>query len=535
MAAAMTPSQLLEIRRVRAMASSAPNTPENNCFRGEKGDKGDKGDSGDAGLPGTPLGNVILVDLVNPPTNTTSFSSISDAIAAINNGFLTNQTIWLLPGIHILQNQISIPNGCSIRGISAQTVFIRMENVTGSTRMITMGDNTSIEDCTIQLITSEPYDIAAIYFFRFSTFTSKVKGCNIYLNNFTIIDTPTDVIGVLAEGVGVQNTDSELIEAAESGSLACVENSTIQIISNYGGRKRGIYVLGGANDFTNIVTIKNTSIFVKNPSVVDAPGSLSGNFSWSAVENNSEYSKIICFTSILSGPTTASHLDNSDISQTLGEIIIGEGTILVNKRPRLKPSSSLLCYPFKFLTEKTTLFYAAIGKIKNLSLNEDIYLLPGTMMIQNYDYTAPFGTYPPTLSSAPTYNFKYPIPARNIQGAYYTIRKRSILMSARVRLALQQSSPGGGTIYSITVKVYYDRANNPVTGSLISPGPNPTPEQLFLITLNNSEISKEYDSNLGVFLLEEGGQLRVSMTYTGPSAPPGENAAEDLYVELELY
>ena len=533
MAAAMTPSQLLEIRRVRAMASSAPNTPENNCFRGEKGDKGDKGDSGDAGLPGTPLGNVILVDLVNPPTNTTSFSSISDAIAAINNGFLTNQTIWLLPGIHILQNGISIPNGCSIRGISAQTVFIRMENVTGNTTMISMGDNTSIEDCTIQLITSEPYDIAAIRFFRSTTFTSKVKGCNIYLNNFTIIDTPTDVIGVLADDIGVENTDSELIEAAESGSLACVENSTIQIISNYGGRKRGIYVLGGANDFTNIVTIKNTSIFVKNPSVVDASGSLSGNFSWCAVENNSEYSKIICFTSILSGPTTASHLDNSDISQTLGEIIIGEGTTLVNKRPRLKPSSSLLCYPFKALTDKTTLFYAAIGKIKNHDPDKDGFLLPGTMMIQNY---VPSGTYPNWINTtAPVFDFKYPIPSPSqpqtpsikVQGAYYSITKRSILMSAKVRLGRRQTTGSTGNVFSISVKVYYDRPYNSVTG----------PQQLFSITLNNNQINKTYDSNSGVFLLEEGGELRVSMNYTGGVGTDNftGNLGEDLYVELELY
>lgn len=512
----MTPSQLLEIRRVRAMASSAPNTPENNCFRGEKGDKGDPGTPGTPGLPGTPLGNVILVDLVNPPTLSTSFSSISDAIAAIINGFLTNQTIWLLPGIHILQNQISIPNGCSIRGISAQTVFIRMENVTGTTRMITMGDNTSIEDCTIQLITSEAFDIAAIYFFRFSTFTSKVKGCNIYLNNFTIIDTPTDVIGVLAEGVGVQNTDLELIEAAKSGSLACIENSTIQIISNYGGRKRGIYVTGGANDFTNIVAIKNTSIFIKNPSVVDSAGTLSGDFSWCAVENNSAHSKIICFTSILSGPTTASHLDNSDISQTLGEIIIGEGTTLVNKRPRLKPSSSLLCYPFKFLTDKTTLFYAAIGKINNHTLNEDGFLLPGTMMIQNYTYPS---------SAVPTYNFQYPIPNAKVKSAYYTITKRSILMSARVRLAKQQSTTiTSGTTFSVSVKVYYDLATNVV--STTQP-----PEQLFLVRLNNIDTDETYNSNSGVFLLEEGGQLRVSMTYTGGSF----NTGEDLYVQLELY
>lgn len=511
----MTPRQLLEIRRVRAMASSAPNTPENNCFRGEKGDKGDPGTPGTPGLPGTPLGNVLLVDLVNPPTNINSFSSISDAIAAITTGNQSNQTIWLLPGIHILQNEIAIPQNCSIRGISSQTVFIKMENVIADTIMITMGDHTSIEDCTIQLTASEPHNLTCIHFLDDSTFTSKVKGCNIYVENFDEANL-TDVTGVLADGFGVRNTDSELIEPANSGSLACIENSTIQIISNYGGRKRGIYVTGGANDFTNIVAIKNTSIFIKNPSTVDPSGTLLGGYSWCAVENNSAHSKIICFTSILSGPTTASHLDNSDISQTLGEIIIGEGTTLVNKRPRLKPSSSLLCYPFKALTDTTSLFYAAIGKINNHTLNEDGFLLPGTMMIQNYTYPS---------SAVPTYNFQYPIPNAKVKSAYYTITKRSILMSARVRLAKQQSTTiTSGTTFSVSVKVYYDLATNVV--STTQP-----PEQLFLVRLNNIDTDETYNSNSGVFLLEEGGQLRVSMTYTGGSF----NTGEDLYVQLELY
>jgi hypothetical protein len=610
MAAALTPSQLLEIRRVRTIVANLGDSADRDLFKGDKGDtgppgerglpgpegqrgptgltgpsggpvgpkgdtgekgdkgdtgdrgpsggekgdkgdtglKGDKGDTGDTGLkgdkgdkgdtgergiagpqglPGIPLGNVILVDLSTSSTLTTAYNTINAAVSAIAGASLTNQTIWLLPGIHIIQNGISIPNGCSIRGVSAQTVIIRMENIIADTTMILMGENTTIEDCTIEMTSSFICNLTGILFFGTSAFTSKIKGCNIYLNNFTITGAPTNVIGVLANGHGVANTNLTLIEAANSGSLACIENSTIQIISNYMGIKRGIVVGGGLTSNTNVPTntnifgIKNTNIFIKNPTVSPGGGS------WCAVENNSATSRIRCFTSIISGPITASSDDYSDIAQTSGEIAIGEGTTLMNKRSRLKTTTS--CLPFTPLTNLTTLFYVAIGKINNFfitggSVNTTGYLLPGTMMIQNYEY--------PPSPSVSTYNFQYPIPTTRVQSTYYTITKRSILMSATVRLGKQQSTitanPPSSMTNRIFITVYYDKANNPVTAS---GGSKPNPTQLFLIILNDIDREGSYNSNSGVFLLEEGGQLRVSMSYTGSTG----NAAEDLYVQLELY
>ena len=595
MASTRTPSELLEIRRVRAMASSAANTPENNCFkgdkgdtgppgekgdkgdqgipgpqgligpsggpvgpkgdRGEKGDKGDKGDQGTAGtpggppgpdgpigpegprgpqgpegpqgqkgdqgiqgvqgVPGIPLGNVLIVDTVtNPNQVTTSHSSIHSAISAIVTGSLTNQTIWLLPGTHYLQNGISIPNGCSIRGMSAETVKIQMLNsVTANTTMIIMGENTSIEGCTIHLTSTAVCNLTGILFFGTSTITSKIRGCYIYLNNFSVTSAATNVIGILANGPGISNTSVDIIEAANAGSLPSIENSTIQIISNYMGTKRGISVSGGSATNTNIFGMKNTSVFIKNPTLSPGGGS------WSAVENNSATSKVRCFTSILAGPTTASYDDYSDIAQTDGEIAIGEGTTLLNKRSKLRTTTSW--HPFKVLTNTTRLFYAALGKLNNFTVNANGYLLPGTTMIQNY-------TYPPSPAVA-TYNFQYPIPTTNIRNAYYTIPQRSILMSARVRLGKAQStSTASPMVNFVYIRVYYDTAANPVTGP---GGSKLNATQLFVITLNDTVTDQSYLSSSGVFILEEGGQLRVSMSYAGGTG----NLAEDLYVELELY
>jgi len=80
----------------------------------------------------------------------------------------------------------------------------------------------------------------------------------------------------------------------------------------------------------------------------------------------------------------------------------------------------------------------------------------------------------------------------------------------------------------VYIRVYYDNAANPVTGP---GGSKLNATQLFVITLNDTVTDQSYLSSSGVFILEEGGQLRVSMSYAGGTG----NLAEDLYVELELY
>lgn len=476
------------------------------------------------------FGNVLIVDKLSGTTGNVNslyqtFLTIESAIASITLPSTVNKTIWLLPGTYILAGNnivnpavtgnvgITIPDGCSIRGISAQTVIIRMQNVTTNTTMILMGENTRIEDCTIELAASATCDLTGILFYGTSTFTSKIKGCIITINNSTVT-LSTNVTGVLANGAGAPNTSttSFALDQAKSGSLTCIEDSTIDIISNYNGTKRGIVVGGGSATNTNIVNIRNTNIFVKNPLTSSGSG-----YSYCAIENNSSTSKIQCFNCIIAGPTVGATDDFSDISQTTGEIVIAEGTTLFNKKPRLRtPGTLSVSYPFKLLTNTTSFFYAALGKINNSIANVNGYLVPGSMMIQNYAY--PPGT---TL-----YNFQYP--STNVLSTYYTISKKTILMSTRVRLGKQQSaSPSVATppTFQLFVSVYND--TTPLASS------TSTPTLLFTLSLTDTETEQVYpnSSNTNVFTLEEGSQLRVSVRYTTSIG----NLGEDLYVQLELY
>lgn len=140
-------------------------------------------------------------------------------------------------------------------------------------------------------------------------------------------------------------------------------------------------------------------------------------------------------------------------------------------------------------------------------------------MIQNYPY--------PALPATAVYNFQYP--STNIPSTCYIVPKKSILMSTRVRLGKQQStslSLATPPTFQLFVRVYKD--TTPVTALTGS-----TPTELFNIILNDTDTQQTYpnSTNPEVFVLEEGSQLRVSMSYRGGLT----NAGEDLYVQLELY
>jgi hypothetical protein len=101
-------------------------------------------------------------------------------------------------------------------------------------------------------------------------------------------------------------------------------------------------------------------------------------------------------------------------------------------------------------------------------------------------------------------------------------------MSTKVRLGKQQSTTPSTTVtpvFQLFVTVHNDRI--PVTAL------NPTTTELFTILLNDTDTYQTYPNSINpeVFVLEEGSQLRVSMSYTGGTT----NAGEDLYVQLELY
>jgi PDZ domain-containing secreted protein len=134
---------------------------------------------------------VLTVDAVNGndsigTVNGPSFLTVEAAISYINSHSLTSVTVWVLPGTYNLSSGITIPNSCSIRGISLQTTRIALStsNPGGTVTMLTMGENTRVEDITFTLSSSNATtNLVGIHLPGTTSVTSKVRTCVITVDN----------------------------------------------------------------------------------------------------------------------------------------------------------------------------------------------------------------------------------------------------------------------------------------------------------------------------------------------------------------
>jgi hypothetical protein len=108
------------------------------------------------------------------------------------------------------QGGIFIPEYSALKGLNVQTVTIQKLNVTQDTTLVTMGNQTSIEDIKLNLGSTGHYNLNGIYFGGYNyTQTSKVRTTVISVNNSGATATgSSDVIGVLCGGKGPGLTSS---------------------------------------------------------------------------------------------------------------------------------------------------------------------------------------------------------------------------------------------------------------------------------------------------------------------------------------
>lgn len=96
------------------------------------------------------LGRVAVVDQINGDdakgaVGGAPFLTIGAACAACASG----EQVWILPGTY--NESLVIPAGIAVRGISVKSVVIQRTGVTSSTTLITMGENSRIEDVTLRV------------------------------------------------------------------------------------------------------------------------------------------------------------------------------------------------------------------------------------------------------------------------------------------------------------------------------------------------------------------------------------------------
>ena len=219
------------------------------------------------------MGNTLVVDAVNGndgsgAVNGAPFLTIEAAIAYINTNVLTGVTVWILPGTYTLASAttgLTIPANCSLRGLSLQTTRIVMNASGGGTvTLLTMGENTRVEDLSLTLNSSNTTtDLIGISLPGTTSVTSKLRTSVLTVDNSGLaVGTTTNVYGVYSAGTGALS--------AATFSFNCLKGSTINVKSNGGGNKFGIYQpsTGGGNQLST----RDLNIYVAAPTTSTSTG-----------------------------------------------------------------------------------------------------------------------------------------------------------------------------------------------------------------------------------------------------------------------
>ncbi len=349
--------------------------------------------------------------------------------------------------------------------------------VTTDTTLVTMGENSRLEDVTIQLTSAEHHTLKGIVFGGTTSATAKLRTSVVTVNNSTASTGGTStVIGVECNGTGTLGSGSF--------SFNSLKGSTINVYSNGGGVKRGILVSG-----TNIVTTRDLNVYVAQPASTTSTGSYVG-----IETNDTSDTGSIQLRSTTIGtvtPTIGQSYTASDILQTRPATItsptylasagiqIGPGTDLVTKTAGTRGFSTYV-YP-------TTVYYGLKGLVKNAST--PAYLWPGTQLITNNEFPDP-----------------------GIPAAFYRIQQPSLLSGIWASLSVAP-----GSTDSVTFLVRY----TPNGGSIT--------DTVFTTTITGSNLEGSFYN--GSLTLNSGDRVHLYMSYTGGNA----NLAHDVSVQLDMF
>lgn len=243
--------------------------------QGPTGPVGSTGSIGPSGLPGLGgIGNVAFVDIVNGndgtgSVNGLSFKTVEAGLAAVS-AFGSPASLWVMPGTYTLASAttgLTMPAGCAMRGQNLQTTKIVMNasNPGGTVTMLTMGNNSRVEDLSLTLNSSNATtNLVGIELPGTTSGTSKLRSSVLTVDNSGLASgTSTNVTGILANGSG------SLGDA--SFSFNFTRAVTVNIFSNGGGNKRGINCTTATE-----ATFRDTNIYVREPTDITSAGSYVG-------------------------------------------------------------------------------------------------------------------------------------------------------------------------------------------------------------------------------------------------------------------
>lgn len=426
------------------------------------------------------FGNVLRVDAVNGNDATASvggnpYLTIAAAVSAASSG----KTIWVLPGSYTLASGITLPDGVALRGMNVQTTTIQMTGVTADTTLLTMGENCRVEDITLKLTSSGHYTLKGIVFPGTTTVTAKLRTAVLTVDNSAASSGgSSNVYGVDCTGTGSLGN--------ASFSFNCVKGSTINVLSNGGGKKRGILISNACQ-----MSLRDTNVYVAQPTSTASTGSYVG------IETNDGATGAIQLRSTTVGTVTPSaghSYTASDILQTT-PATISDPTYLASPGIQLGPGVDLVAKTaggkgFSAYVYPTTLFYGLAGDLKTGG-SSNAYMWPGTQQATNNVFPDPSLTNP----------------------AYYRIQQAAILSGMAVAA---RTGPGTGNTTTFTVR------RTPKGGTIADVSG-------YTIVLSNADVSGSFYSGSQTFAA--GDLVHLQVQYTGGNL----NTTHDLQAQLDMF
>ena len=425
-------------------------------------------------------GNVATVDIINGNNATASvgggsYKTVQAAVAAVSSG----QTVHILPGLYDISGGITLPDGIALRGLNTQTCTLQGLNVTANTTLLTMGENCRVEDVSLKLTSAQHHTLKGIVFGGTSSITSKLRTSVLTVDNSAADANNNSIVtGVEFNGTGTLT--------AGSFSFNSLKGSTINVLSNGGGNKRGVLV-----STQNVCSTRDLNIYVAAPRTpVGSTGSYVG-VETADASNNLGSIQLRATTVGTMKPTTGQTYTASDIKQT-NPATLTDPSYLASPGIQVGPSVDLVTKSaggkgFSTYTYPNALFYGLKG---TLASNTSGYLWPGTVPVGSGFNLYPDVTNPP---------------------AFFRVQQPTILCGMSCAL---NTPPGNGNSLNILVR------RTPIsTGTLIDTSFNLTFTGA-VSTLNFYNASQ--DLNTGD---------RIHVFLTGSSS----TSAHDLSIQLDLF
>ena len=261
------------------------------------------------------MGKVLVVDSVNGNDSTAAvnglpFLTVQAALAYIVSNSLTGVTVWIMPGTYALSAGITIPDNCSMRGLSLQTTKLTLaaSNPGGTVTMLTMGENTRVEDLSLTITSSNATtNLVGIATPGTTSVTSKLRTSVVTVDNSGLaVGTSTNAYGVNCTGTGTLGPGTF--------SFNCLKGLTINVKSNGGGNKFGIYMPSSS---ASQISTRDINIYVSAPTDATSTGRYIGVYT-----DNANSQVQVRTTSISGAPYPAVQLKLPVVLRTDANVVL---------------------------------------------------------------------------------------------------------------------------------------------------------------------------------------------------------------------